>query len=284
MTELLESFKLGTIGHQGDKCPFCPPPDKEDHYRTYAGDKNNGGTLGSLLDESETLGVGGTIETEARPKDRKIGKDGARNQYPRKTETQTEVKGSDKKWSFQAHHAIPGKQCLAKSPVQNFILEGIRIRYDTGYSVNNPQNGIWLPSMPLNMPWPDRNDPQGKFDLAQEAMAKFDRQFHLGHHAINVDVDGLDTDTVDVYTDYVDSFLINLNSILLEWKGACPEWKKKSDKPMGTPRIHSALDAVAEHLIKKLKGSPKRWSIFVSRHARDRTIKARDPSCKLDFE
>lgn len=277
MTELFEQINMGA-SHNPDKCPFCPKKKNDEHYKTYGGADNDGGKLGDLVNEPKKFGT--SKEADARPKDGKEGKDCRQNQSLSESESLNQVKSDDLKWTFQAHHAISGNQCLKGDPVEKFIKEGDKVKYDTGYSVNNPQNGVWLPSSPVATKWPD--DPARKFALATEAMEKFKRQFHLGHHNIAVDVDGLDPKTDRKYVDYVKGKLKDLHTVLSAWE-VCPE-KDKEKKHIGNPRIHVALDHLSDHIIKILKGTPRKWNIFISRHARDYTIKARNPSAKLDFE
>ncbi len=281
MTQLLEQFKMGENHQDNDpKCPFCPQQAKEEHYKTYGGAANDGDKLGRLLDEPEKFGT--STEPDARPKDGKPGKDGRINQSFLGSESLKSVKGEDKDWKFQAHHAISGNQCLKNNDVETYIIEGGKVKYDTGYSVNNPQNGIWLPSFPeAGVAWPQ--DPVKKFELAKVAMKKFERQFHLGHHKIDVDTDGLDPKTDSIYTEYIAECLKELHTILSDWEAHCPQ-KTADGKHVGNPQIHNALDHISKHIIALLKGAPKKWTIYVSRHARDWTIKSRDPNSKLDFE
>lgn len=285
MPELLEPFTMGIVHSPDDpKCPFCPKKTNDEHYTTYGGADNKGTTLGKLIDEPGKFGKG--VEADARPKNGAVGKDGRRNQafIDNSGESLSDVKGSDTEWTFQAHHAICGNQCLKGDAVEDFIKASGKIRYDTGYSVNNPQNGVWLPSSPdSGVAWPGKDKPAKRFALARQAMDKFKRQFHLGHHDIAVDVDGLDPKTDEKYVDYVKKNLKALHSVLLVWEAHCPE-TDGGTKHLGNPRIHAALDHVSEHIIKKLKGTPDHWTTFISRHARDYTIKVRNPNSKLDFE
>ena len=279
MTELKEPVMNGNVHADDTKCPFCPQKKNEEHYETYGGAENDGGKLGNLVNEPTKFAT--STESDARPKDGKMGKDKRTNQSFSNSESLTKVKGNDVDWKFQAHHAISGKQCLEGDPVEKFIIGGDKVKYDTGYSVNNPQNGIWLPSFPEDgIAWPDK--PADKFKLAKKAMDKFNRQFHLGHHNISVDVNGMGDDD-DNYVDYVNAMLKDLHAVLSKWKASCPE-EENDGKHLGNPRIHDALDHVSKHIINKLKGSPKKWTIFVSRHARDYSIKRRNPNTKLDFE
>jgi hypothetical protein len=282
VTELFELFQMVDIHQPNDpKCPFCPKQKNEEHYKTYGGADNDGGKLGRLINEPGKFGT--STEADARPKNEKTGKDGRLNQTFKDTDEEKLelVKGDDVVTKFQAHHAISGNQCLKGDPVEKFIKAGDKVKYDTGYSVNNPQNGIWLPSSAVGgKAWP--TDPAKKFVLAKEAMDKFKRQFHLGHHNIAVDVDGLDTESDENYKEYVKRSLKKLHTVLSAWL-VCPE-KETDGKHIGNPQIHNALDHLSDHIIKKLKGTPHQWTFFVSRHARDYTIKTRNPNAKLDWE
>ena len=282
MAELLEPFMMGTVHTPDDpKCPFCPKKKNDNHYKTYGGAKNDGGKLGDLINGPAKFGT--SIEADARPKDGAIGKDDRQNQTFTDTvgERLEQVKGDDLEWKFQAHHAISGNQCLKGDPLEKFIIEGDKVKYDTGYSVNNPQNGAWFPSFPEDEQWPEKS--AEKFALAKKAMDKFKRQFHLGHHNIAVDVDGLDQDTDEKYVAFVKGHLEDLQIILSTWKAHCPE-EDAEKKHLGNPRIHTAIDHISDHILKKLKGQPSQWTTFLSRHSRDYTIKTRNPNAKLDFE
>ena len=280
MSELLEPVMMG-VPHTPGKCPFCPKEDNTQHYRTYKGEDNDGGRLGNHVDEPTKFGT--SSEANARPKDGGTGKDGRQNQsfIDTSDETLAKVKGSDKDWKFQCHHAISGNQCLKGHPVEKFIAAGDKVKYDTGYSVNNPQQGIWMPSFPSGDNWP--TDPAAKFELAKEAMAKFGRQFHLGHHNIKLDADKIDLLTDKMYVEYVKDQLKQLNIVLLDWDANCPE-KTDDGRHIGNTRIHSHLDHISSNIIKKLAGAPNKWTTFVSRHARDYAMKTRRPDVKLAFE
>lgn len=282
MSELLEGFKMSNI-HTSDNCPFCPANKNEEHYTTYGGSKNNSINLAKFIEAPNKFAT--SIESDARPKNGETGKDGRPNQTFKDNEQEklkTILKDKGRKCKWQAHHAISGNQCLKGHDVEKFIIAGDKLKYDTGYSVNNPQNGVWLPSGFNMVKWP--SDPAEKFKLAKSAMNEFQRQFHLGHHDITVDVDGLDPKTHKTYVDYVKSHLKALNIILSKWSTNCPEEDKKEKKHLGNTRIHAALDHISDHIIKKLKGQPGQWEFFISRHARDYTIKTIKPNVKLDFE
>ena len=281
MPELLENFSMG-VAHAAEKCPFCPAKKNDEHYKTYGGAANDCGKLGDLVNEPGKFGT--SIEADARPKDGKEGKDGRQNQDFTDTDGKkfADIKGTDTEWKFQAHHAISGNQCLKGHPVEKFIIAGDELKYDSGYSVNNPQNGIWMPSFPeTGTAWPA--DPAKKFALAKIAMDKFRRQFHLGHHNISIDADEMDTETDEVYADYVKRQLQLLHVVLDKWARNCKE-QDEEKKHFGNARIHSALDHISEHIKKKLEYPVSGWNIFVSRHARDLAIKTRNPKAKLDFE
>lgn len=289
----MEPVKVGTVHVQNDpKCPFCPGKENNtQHYVTYGGIKNSSKKLEKLIESPEKLGS--SIENDARPKDGNFGKDKQKNQNLIDDDKKKlkYVKGGDRYWSFQAHHAISGNQCLAGHNIEKFIKKGEKLIYDTGYSINNPANGVWLPSAPKGKRF-DPNDPQKKlwgdksekqkFESAKKAMDKFKAQFHLADHDVPADVDGLDPKIHSNYVEYVKGLLSDIHSVLLDWENACQ--KKEKNKHRGNVRIHDALDRVSLHIIKKVQGTPKFWTIFISKRARDYTRKTLKPSVRLDFE
>ena len=293
MTQLMEPVLVGMLHAAPDpECPFCPGKKNTKHYTTFAGADNSSSKLAKLIETPSKLGT--SVEADARPKDGKMGKDDQPNQAladdPQKK--LLAVSNGDRYWSFQAHHAISGNQCLGGHAVEKYIKAGAKVVYDTGYSVNNPENGVWLPSAPKGKRY-DPSDPgkalwgskteKQKFASAKNAMDKFNAQFHLADHDIPADVDGLDPAVHSNYVQYVKGLLTDLAATLGKWEIACPN-KEANGKHRGNPRIHSALDCWSRVVIGKLKGSPLIWTIFISAHARDYTRKMRKPSVKLDFE
>jgi len=267
MSELLEPFEMGLV-HVADECPLCPKSDNTQHYVTYSGEDNSGSKLAKNINNPEGFGV--SVEADARPKDGKTGKDDRLNQFFVEVEDEDKedgLKGKDKGWKFQAHHAISGNQCLAGHPVERYILGKKDVRFDTGYSVNNPQNGVWLPSGHKRRAWPGVANYEKSLEIAMEGMEQCGRQFHVGGHDIAVDANGLDPKCAQNYIDFVQSYLTELHGILIEWSAHCPNAKK--EKPIGNTIIHNALDAVSGHIIGMLTSSPRRWTSFVSRYSRD---------------
>lgn len=223
--------------------PFCPAKKNKEHYTTYGGAKNNSINLAKFIEAPNKFAT--SIESDARPKNGETGKDGRPNQTFTDNEQEklnTILKTKSRKCKWQAHHAFSGDQCLKGHDVEKFIIAGDKLKYDTGYSVNNPQNGVWLPSGFNMIKWP--SDPAEKYKLSKSAMDEFQRQFHLGHHDITVDVDGLDPAVHEKYVNFVKRHLSNLHTILLTWLTGCPEEDKKEKKHLGNPMIHAALDHI----------------------------------------
>jgi hypothetical protein len=205
-----------------------------------------------------------TEQPNARPKD-----SSSRNQFRCPPKPEIEARKGDKYWSFQAHHAIPGNQSLKGHSVEAFIKKsGGKIVRDTGYSINNSSNGVWLPSYPEQFrgQWKNR-DPKKKQRSANHAMKKFKAQFHCGHHDIEIDADQLDRRTYKNYVDYVKRRLETLNGAIKRWEKVCPNKSPQSDKHYGNILIHNALDGLSRAIIGRLRGTPRRWRFFVSRYA-----------------
>lgn len=290
MTQLLEPVLVGAVHAPGDpNCPFCPAgKQSDDHHETFGGDRNSSKKLGQLIDCPEKFGV--SIEANARPKDgAKSTKDGRQNQKftAAGNKQLSAIRAGDRYWTFQPHHAISGNQALKGDPIEDYLYGKKQVVHDTGYSVNNPQNGVWLPSMPLRSK-PDPDDPNSKrwsqksplqkFSSARKAMDKFRAQFHLSDHDIPVDADGLDPEDAQNYVAYVKAELKSLKGVLDKWFDACLQKDQKSKKPYGNSLTHYALDHTSASLIKMVKGQPGKWTIFVSRHARNYTRMAIDPT------
>jgi hypothetical protein len=236
-------------------CPFCPG-EKEGPYKTYPGKANNSKKLATIMDKPSLLT---SEQTNCRPKN------GREKRKPAPIYRHKEFGD----YSCEAHHAISGNQIMKGQAIEEWILEG-KIESDTGYSINNSDNGVWLPSVPEKYKgsWgslpPDR-----KLTVAKAPMEAAKGQFHKGPHDI--------TDPEDTYGDYHSTYvkegqrlLQQLNDNIVKWTGACFLCKKKDpDKgPFHPPyKINAALDSVSGILEAHLIAPAPNWRFFISKVA-----------------
>jgi hypothetical protein len=191
------------------------------------------------------------------------------------------------KYTTEAHHLVSGKQALMGHPFERWISQQAKskkgrprkqmIEADTGYSVNNSDNGIHAPSVPLMFTAGGRNFKcmwgmlkyGVKFDAAARVMSATGIQFHKGNHHIE---DKDDTKKEHkTYDNYINDYLTEMDDRMLKWSKKClPCCKgKKRGEFFPSHRVNDALDRLSSHLRFKIKGDPANWEIFLSRYALD---------------
>jgi hypothetical protein len=96
------------------------------------------------------------------------------------------------------HHLISAMQCYAK------IRRLVRMGNMVGYDINNPTNGIGLPTthpsltyseLGVKKKYGDLDDPDGKRSVSFALMKELKAQWHVGHHAFEITVSGKDIDS-----------------------------------------------------------------------------------------
>jgi len=276
MTEIGEIISVAVPHSVEDPdCPFCPeePPPE---FTTIPGSKNNSGKLEDNMEEPSSFGV--SVEAEARPK---LGED--HQQEPPsdpqelKKPRPIHAHSSDVSvgnYSCEAHHLISGKQALAKSEHQfeQWIVANGTIERDTGYSVNNPDNGIWMPSVPENTKpnkWGSLDYKTKKQPIAEHVMKATSKQFHKGPHNIK---DAADEKVHETYDRWLIEKLKVMNDRMHGWSAACPLCKdgdESKDKFQPSVRTNQVLDNLSRVARRHITGGRAGWDIFISKLARD---------------
>ncbi|MGK3989110.1 AHH domain-containing protein [Sorangium sp. So ce136] len=261
MSELGEIISPpGSHSDEDPECPFCPG-ETPTIYTSYGGKENNSGVLGAVMEEPSCLTA---RQSGARPKQgEKDQQDESDPQpYPVKPFT---IREHDA-YSYEAHHLISGKQGLEGSAMELWLIHGEKIERDTGYSVNNADNGAWLPSIPEKYKkgnWGSRPD---KMSLAWAPMAANQGQFHKGHHSIP----DPDMTFPQKYDDYLKAMLADMAKRMEGWSNYCPLCKEdggQKEKAQPSVRVNQVMDRFSEVIRKKVTGDAKRWTIFISRYA-----------------
>jgi len=268
MTELNELVAVSVPGlHPADDphCPFCPVEEKDEPWTTYGGEKNDSSILREVLLDPKRLGA---KQPGVRPKSgvRARQKDDAAAPIPQSP------KGDHGPYSFEAHHLISGKHALRDHPMEQWILEKPgSITANTGYSVNNAANGVWLPSVPLKWvaggfgPLSDVE----KYAIACVVMNAGLGQFHKGSHDI-VDSDDPAQKHHGSYNEWLKSRMTEVSNRIGDWSLHCTISKQRKDagqKLRPSIRVHDVLDAVAVTMRSMVTGEPRRWFVFVSKLA-----------------
>lgn len=275
--------------HLPEKCPFCPTP-KDEGFVTHPGKKAVGTKLGQIMDDPTKL------EGDARPKDGGADRQGKQDPKPKPNPPLSHPTFGP--YSYEAHHLIPGSQKLLKPKgngsvarvidghsIEQWICNGPNIKKDSGYSINNADNGVWLPSPPEGVkklpgrdptrPWERENHPKPhhgaltqaeKDEIADFAMDKGAGQFHYGHHLIT-DEPG----SCSSYPQVVHDRLTQLERRIKAWSKECPFCGKKPSDPPYDPswKVNELLDLVSMsiQIDIQLSGSQS-WNYFISTHAK----------------
>lgn len=271
MTEINEIIALSAPhSDENPDCPFCPE-EPEPKFTTFPGEKNDSGILGDIMDKPELLE---DKQPGARPK-----KGEANQQSPtsldqkRPNPIYNDQHNGYGPYSCEAHHLISGKQALGASGhnFQQWIAEekGHTIKKDTGYSVNNADNGIWAPSIPEKFKggnWGGKKFSL-KYQIAKKPMEAGHPQFHKGHHSIG-DPDDPDEIKHEKYDKYLKKMLLLMNNRMHGWSSECPLCGKGAKKPFQpSVRANQVLDNLSKVVRRKISAPATEWQIFISRYA-----------------
>ncbi|MBP1762757.1 MAG: hypothetical protein H6Q64_2299 [Firmicutes bacterium] len=275
--------------HVSDKCPFCPVPKNED-FVSHPGAEALGTTLAEIMIDPAQLVP---KQANARPKDGANERQAQPSKKPKPNPPLVHpIFGP---YSYEAHHLIPGKQNLLKHegdmesvmdghPIEKWICKSANIKKDTGYSINNSDNGVWLVSAPEDVkklrgrkperPWEREDHPKPnpnaltqteKDEIADFAMNRGAGQFHYGKHAID-DESG----TYASYPKHVHKILSQLNDRITAWSKECPNCGKKPSEPPYDPawKVNEYLDLVSMSIEIDIRlMPPQTWQYFISSHA-----------------
>jgi hypothetical protein len=225
-----------------DDCPFCPTPREEDKkkFKTYPGKDKDASRLVAIMENPDLLS---SEDSRSRPKKGEPNQQQAASKKPYPASPLThETFGP---YTYEAHHLIPGNEKVAPGDtkavmsghaIEKWIVDGDKVDRDTGYSINNSDNGTWLPSATKAnkkdranpspaRPWASeqkmKNDPlalslEEKRAIAYFAMQKGAGQFHYGQHKI-LDDEGKHY----TYAKEVEERLSKLENLLAAWAETC---------------------------------------------------------------
>lgn len=174
-------------------------------------------------------------------------------------------------YTYEAHHLIPGTEKVAPGstatvmsghPIEKWIVKGAKVDNDTGYSINNSDNGTWLPSAPAAVkknranPTPVRpwaSEPKAKKNPAALTVAEKQEiadyaapegQFHYGQHKVLAEEGQHYT-----YPKEVQDRLTELEKRIEGWAKVClcdPAQSKPPSPPFKpTWQINEKLDLVS---------------------------------------
>lgn len=258
MSQIGESSN-SPVQHDWDtpECPFCPG-DKEETYTTYPGEKCDGAKLRDWLVDAKPP----SAESSCRPKD------GQGNRQPQPDPIPMPNDGLAQEFTFEAHHAIPGKQCMKGRTIEKWLLKTSgKINADTGYSINNIANGIWLPAIPKEIVENGRWRSLTMTEKVEVTKAAMDRwgQVHKGHHNIVAQDDERN------YVVWVRGKLDDINDRMEGWSSKCRLCTKDGESkgpPFDPPyRLNQFLDDCSTAIMAQLRGHHGTWQYFISKVA-----------------
>ncbi len=258
------------------KCPFCPP-EKPPEYTTFPGKANDSGVLDDVMKDPTQLEA---LQSGVRPKKGERYQQSASDPQPKPNPIFAAKPAGP--YSCEAHHLISGKQALEGHVFERWILEGKTIEHDTGYSINNADNGLWAPSIPEKYKggkWGKLSFAR-KLAVARKPMENGHPQFHKGHHAI-ADPDDPDSIKHSRYDDYLKGMLTAMDDRMSGWAKKCPlcdKGKKKKFQP--SVRVNRVLDNLSRVVRRKISPPIPLWEIFISRYA----LEVHKPVCPHGVE
>jgi hypothetical protein len=154
------------------------------------------------------------------------------------------------------HHLISAMQCFAR------VRRLVRMATNVGYDINDPPNGIALPTVANNITYEvGTKGPQkfGRFDDGDKqniAFAVMDQalaQWHVGHHAFEIDIppdwsSEVNEDDLGHTVSYDQSVIKELLAIMDAWV-AHPVCKKEDDQ---SSHLRSDMDALSKRIKDRL--------------------------------
>lgn len=249
------------VADENDSCPFCPVP-TQGPFTTHPGSANDSQVLESIMKDPGKLT---TRQSNARPKSSQPQQQPTSSAKPKPNPIFSDATYGD--YSAEAHHLISGNQAMKGHEIEHWIVAGSLVTADTGYSINNSDNGEWLPSIPEQYKeqggWSSLM-PAEKLRIASLPM-KSKGQFHKGPHNITDkdDPSGLHVS----YPKEVKRLLTDLCNVMHGWAEKCPLTKNSDpDKGPFTPnwRIHNMLDHLSRAIATDLKADRSEWRYFIS--------------------
>lgn len=274
------------MSHASDpECPFCPL-EKAKPFKTYPGASKNEDALRDVMANPSVLP---SRQSSARPKTGGADEQAtSRAKVARTPPFQHPVFGN---YTYEAHHLIPGTEKVAPGstatvmsghPIEKWIVKGAKVDNDTGYSINNSDNGTWLPSAPAAVkknranPTPVRpwaSEPKAKKNPAALTVAEKQEiadyaapegQFHYGQHKVLAEEGQHYT-----YPKEVQDRLTELEKRIEGWAKVClcdPAQSKPPSPPFKpTWQINEKLDLVSIWIeVDITLMPPSTWTYFIS--------------------
>ena len=275
MTEICESVAFALAGKDDNGCPFCPGEETKHDYISYGGAKNDVDNLRWNMSKPSHKRE---LEKEAKTLEKSSGypeaiKSPVNNSgYKKKSSVQGKLAYENKEhgiYGYEAHHCISGNEILKDHPLDKIIMnKGNKYKGQTGYTINNAKNGVYLPSYPRKYygKWEDMDSVE-KYNIMALAMEAGEGQAHIGCHTGHKSDGGKD------YPSMIQEELKAISDRVAKKSDECPfcvDNDGKADKPFIPPyKINLWLDVLSQDIESELTGAVATWPYFISRYAKD---------------
>ena len=314
MTEFVELVALSQHIEDNPKCPFCPGVE-EPEWKTYTGKENSSKELRACMNNPDRNDYSQqNTSGAARPKDKGVEKTphDKKTQQFRQSPDENDISPGEKEtppifhmdkygpYRNEAHHCISGNEIMKGHAIERVITKNSRFKKDTGYTINNAANGVYLPSFPKayrgiwgkkwsgsesvsskTYPVYDGSDPKVitskeddnnfKYEIMKEAMKAGKGQAHIGSHG-GFYIEDLDEYNVS-YPKVIKKELSAIFRRVVNMGKDCPfcvNTKGEPQKPFLPPyKVNQWLDDLAKSIKNDLVAAPDTWKYFISAIARD---------------
>ncbi|VUD66203.1 hypothetical protein TDB9533_03529 [Thalassocella blandensis] len=259
MTELKEKIAIHIANPDSEDCPFCPAKEKDHPWKTVKGAKNSSKALRDSMNNPARCGY--AQQTNAKPKDGKYP-----NQIPDIAQPSPDPIYSHPdygRYGDQAHHCISGNEIMKGHALEKILTnESGDYKGETGYTINNAANGVYLPSYPENY----SGSEDEKYEIVKHAMIAGKGQVHIGGHTGHEHAVGQD------YPSAIKEELSKLKDRVVMKSEECPfcvDNDGKAKKPFVPPyKVNQWLDSLSKDIKKDLTGPVKKWPYFISKYAK----------------
>lgn len=262
MTELLEKIQIHLDNPDSEDCPFCPAKETKHEWKTIKGEENDSGVLRDAMNTPSRCNY--AQQTGAKPKDGKYPNQSPDSPRP----SPNPIYSNDQHGSYgnQAHHCISGNEIMKGHPLEQILTnkdgKGDEYKGQTGYTINNAANGVYLPSFPANYSGTDDE----KYEIVKLAMIAKKGQVHIGGHSGHEHAVGQD------YPTAIKKELTAIKRRVIQKSEECPfcvENGGTPKKPFVPPyKVNLWLDLLSKRIARKLSGPVKTWPYFISRYAK----------------
>ncbi|WP_196137597.1 AHH domain-containing protein [Aliikangiella sp. G2MR2-5] len=264
MTQIGEKIQIHLDNPDSEDCPFCPGKETKHEWKTFKGADNDGGILREAMNNPKRCNY--AHQSGARPKDGKYPNQNISEERPSPSPIFENSEHGE--YGNEAHHCISGNEIMKGHAIEKAITKGDKYKGDTGYTINNGDNGVFLPSYPKKYSgkWGVKSDSE-KYKIMKLAMDAGKGQVHIGGHKGH-GIDGY----CESYPDEIKKRLTLLKDRVGEKSEECPfcvESSGKPKKPFVPPyKVNQWLDNLSKNIEKKLTSSPSTWPYFISKYAK----------------